>query len=255
MSPKLLKQLEKCRKTRHFSSGFVIPQSGIMGVSMNWQEHIESMENEFKELLSKVSEITKPPGYKKEASNFRLFAPDGLCKIINFQKNKWNTKEHLEFVINAGIYFEKNTAIENRKFKEYECQIRKRFDRRIDGEKSRQRVLDTMLPAGILFQSGSREIWWCIDRNTDADVLFESVRNALGHIFEWFNIFTDKETVIEMMLNGKAKQYTDVNVMAYGNAKLLVDMGYGERVYPLIKDGENKAEIWRELIKQINSMV
>ena len=195
------------------------------------------MENEFKELLSKVSEITKPSGYKKEASNFRLFAPDGLCKIINFQKNKWNTQEHLEFVINAGIYFEKDAAIENRKYKEYECQIRKRFDRRIDSEKS-----------------GSREIWWCIDRNTDADVLFESVRNALGHIFEWFNVFTDKEATIEMMLNGKAEQYTDINVMAYRNAKLLVDMGYGERVYPLIKDAENKAEIWRELIKQINFM-
>ncbi len=34
MSPKLLKQLEKCLKTRHFSSGFKIPQSGIMEVSM-----------------------------------------------------------------------------------------------------------------------------------------------------------------------------------------------------------------------------
>ena len=185
------------------------------------------MESEFKEILSKVSEITKPLGYKKEASNFRLYASDGLCKVINFQKAKWNTKEHLEFVINVGVYFEKDTAIEKRKFKEYECQIRKRFK---NGEK-----------------------WWCIDRDTDADALFESVRNVLEQIFEWFNVFADKETTIEMMLNGKAGQYTNDNIMHYNNARLLVNMGYGERVYPLIKDLENKADIWRKLIKQIKA--
>lgn len=209
------------------------------------------MENEFKELLRKVSEITKPLGYKKEASNFRLYAPDGLCKIINFQKNKWNTKEHLEFVMNAGIYFEKDTVIENRKFKEYECQIRKRFDRRIESEKVRRGFGDAVFPGWISHGTGIREIWWCIDPDTDVDVLFESVRNALDHIFEWFHVFTDKEATIEMMLSGKAGKYTNMNIMHYETAKLLTDMGYGKRVYPLIKGMKSKAEIWRDLIKQI----
>ncbi len=51
------------------------------------------MDKKFNELLRKIYEILKPLGYRKEASNYRLFSADGLCTIINLQKNKWNTNE------------------------------------------------------------------------------------------------------------------------------------------------------------------
>ena len=88
------------------------------------------MEQEFKALLKQIhEEILKPLGYRKDGANFRLYGRDGLCRIINFQRNKWNSRDHLEFVINTGSYFEKNVRIERLKFKEYECALRGRCSR------------------------------------------------------------------------------------------------------------------------------
>ncbi len=38
------------------------------------------------------------------------------------------------------------------------------------------------------------------------------------------------------MLSGEADRYSDYNVMHYGNAKLLADMGFARQVYERIKD-------------------
>ena len=53
------------------------------------------MDEKFKEFTRKLHEILKPLGYRKE-----------------------------------GVYFEKDEKITNRRFKEYDCQIRKRVDER-----------------------------------------------------------------------------------------------------------------------------
>lgn len=70
------------------------------------------MENIFKDIMKSVYAELKPLGYKKDGQNFRLFQEDGLCKIINFQRDRWNTKESIAFTMNTGIYFEKDVSIQ-----------------------------------------------------------------------------------------------------------------------------------------------
>ena len=81
----------------------------------------------FKELLTRLhAEVFKPRGWSKEGQNFRFFQPDGLCRIVNFQKSAYNDAEVLSFYINLGIYWEPQPEIMNRRFKEYECRVRGR---------------------------------------------------------------------------------------------------------------------------------
>ena len=65
------------------------------------------MEEKYKELLKNLYAILKPLGYRKEASDYRLFRPDGLARIVNIQRNKNNTAQCCMFTINIGVYFEK----------------------------------------------------------------------------------------------------------------------------------------------------
>ena len=182
------------------------------------------LDERYKELLRQVYEILKPLGYKKEASNFRQIYKGGLGKILNFQKSKWNTNNEIQFVLNAGVYFEKENVIQNFRFKESECQIRKR----VNGNDS----------------------WWVINESTDMEKLYESVKNSLSMILDLFSVFTDKETTIELILNEKANSYSDITIMHYRNAKLLTDMGYAREVYELIKD--SNAKFLAELAKEIS---
>lgn len=62
------------------------------------------MDKNFNELLKKIYALLQPLGYRKEASNYRLFCSDGLCRIISIQRNKWNTNEQCEFLINIGVW-------------------------------------------------------------------------------------------------------------------------------------------------------
>ena len=79
-------------------------------------------EQHFKALLSRLhAEVLKPQGWKKEGQNFRLFLPDGLCRIINFQKSAYNDAQLLSFYLNLGVYWEDKPEITNRKFKTYDC--------------------------------------------------------------------------------------------------------------------------------------
>ena len=105
-----------------------------------------NMENIFKDIMKSVYAELKPLGYKKDGQNFRLFQEDGLCKIINFQRDRWNTKESIAFTMNTGIYFEKDVSIQNKKFKEYECLIRNRL---------------------------LSDKWWHIDADADCDAVKE----------------------------------------------------------------------------------
>lgn len=55
------------------------------------------MKNMFNELLSYCYlSVLKPLGWKKEGNNFRQYDNDGLCKIINFQKSRWNTSQEYD---------------------------------------------------------------------------------------------------------------------------------------------------------------
>ena len=185
------------------------------------------MDERFNELLRRVYGILKPMGYRKAKTDYRFYGADGLCRIINFQKNRWNTTGCLEFVINVGIYFEKESSISNRKFKEYECQIRRRFDKGLS----------------------EREEWWRIDDKTDLEALHTQIQDVLVKADQWFQTFQTKESTVHMILDGTAEQYSIACVMHYWTARLLVDMGYSYEVYEAIKD--SKADKLVELANHI----
>ena len=154
----------------------------------------------------------KPLGYRQEASDYRLFRPDGLAQIVNIQRNKNNTAQCCMFTINIGVYFEKGDVLSNRKFKEYDCQIRKRV------------------------KSEENEEWWIIENDTDMESLMESLQTILGHIEKWFDNFISKEETIHRILDKSAETFSDTMIMSYPTAKLIAEMGYSMEVYELIKD-------------------
>ena len=169
------------------------------------------MDKKFNELLMELHKILKPLGYRKEGANYRLFLSDGLCRIINLQKNRYNSKDKCEFVINIGVYFEKADVIEKRKFKEYDCQIRKRLDR-------------------------EEEEWWRLDSETEIGEILQDLEETLREIDEWFSLFPSKESVIRSILDGTAEQYSTCSVLHFYTAKMLAEMGFSAEVYQRIKD-------------------
>lgn len=176
----------------------------------------------FKELLTRVRGELKPLGWRKERQNFRLFLPDGLCRIISFQRNQYNTAENLEFIINLGAYFERGETVSNRRFKEYECPLRRRISRNPPGP----------------------ERWWAIRADTDMDALFDEMREALERAQAWFRQWApSKEAAMEAALNGQ------VPMVPYKTLRALVDMGYGDRIYEHIKDIQ--VPIYRALAEEI----
>lgn len=160
------------------------------------------MEEKYKELLKYLYAILKPLGYRKEASDYRLFRPDGLARIVNIQRNKNNTAQCCMFTINIGVYFEKSDMISNCKFKEYDCQIRKRV------------------------KPEENEEWWIIENDTDMEVLKENLQTVLGHIEKWFDNFISKEETIHRILDKSAETVPDTMIMSYPTAKLIAEMGY-----------------------------
>lgn len=192
------------------------------------------MEEKYKELLKNLYAILKPQGYRKEASDYRLFRPDGLAWIINIQRNKNNTAQCCMFTINIGVYFEKGDVLSNRKFKEYDCQIRKRV------------------------KPEENEEWWIIENDTDMESLMESLQTILGHIEKWFDNFISKEETIHRILDKSAETFSDTMIMSYPTAKLIAEIGYPMEVYELIKDTKitnPKAIKLIELADQLKSTI
>ena len=188
-------------------------------------------EAQFAVLIKRVQSVLKPLGYKKEGKNFRLFEPDGLGKIICIKRNRWNTCDCLLFSLDIGVYFEKEPIIQNRRFKEIECQLRKVVARQDSG------TLQLISGNGD-WRENLEMRYWLITEDTDMEALFASIHLGLKVCFDWFDLFPDRKAAIEKILSGEADQYSDYNVMHYGNAKLLADMGYARQVYERIKDAD-----------------
>ena len=186
-------------------------------------------ETRFAVLLKRIHSVLKPLGYKKEGKNFRLFEPDGLGKIICINRNRWNTCDCLLFSLDIGVYFEKEPIIQNRRFKEIECQLRKVVVRQDSGTLQ-------LTPGNRDWREDLEMRYWLITEDTDMEALFASIHLGLKVCFDWFDLFPDRKAAIEKILSGEADQYSDYNVMYYRNAKLLADMGYARQVYERIKD-------------------
>ena len=135
------------------------------------------VQQQFKELVSRIhKEVLKPLGFRKDGNNFRLCHPDGLCKIINFQRSAFNPWFECRFTINMGIYYEPGEELENAKFKEYHCWIRNRA-------------------AKISPQYGW-DYWWIISEleKTDMELLYVELKTLLKeNVMTWFGQFTSKK--------------------------------------------------------------
>lgn len=194
------------------------------------QEFIDPtpIEDKYTQLLNRAyTEIFQPMGFKRAGQNFRLFTPDGLGKIVNFRKDKWNQKDRrLGFYINTGVYFEPEPAIKNRAFKEYACQIR--------NSGYNPTPTDEYGKKGEEFSYNKQ--FWYIFKRTDMEAMYQDLKQSMEDVFDWFDHFESRQAVIDMILDGTAEQYSFTIVMHYGTAKMLAEMGYQAQVYERIKD-------------------
>ena len=190
---------------------------------------------QFTALLKQVhSDILKPLGFKKDGQSFRLFTPDGLGKIICFTKNRGNSRDYLLFRLDIGVYFEKTPEITEKKFKEYDCQLRQLVNRQDSGTLQKRGLLDLLRPRD--FREDCEDKEWLITQRTDTEALWASVRLGLEAALRWFAHFPDREGVIEAILTGEARQLVWNIPLSYSTAKLLDEIGYGRQVYEKIKD-------------------
>lgn len=52
--------------------------------------------------------------------------------------------------------------------------------------------------------------------------------------------FPTREETVELILNGEAQAWTDMNILHLRTARLLAEMGYDRRVLPLIEPPKNE---------------
>lgn len=78
--------------------------------------------------------------------------------------------------------------------------------------------------------------WWRLDCDTKIEELLKSIEPVFFYIEKWFALFPSKEMTIHKILDGTAERHSDITVMHFHTAKLLVEMGYSAEVYELIKD-------------------
>lgn len=144
-------------------------------------------DEKFKELLTRLQkELLKEKGFKKSGQNFRMFLPDGTCKIINFQKSMFNGDGECRFTINIGLYFQKDLENIYANFKECECQIRTRV-------------------AGIS-RRYTGDHWWVQTEATDGERLFSELLTLMQEdILPWLDQFSCRRDVIRVGQTGKLK--------------------------------------------------
>lgn len=179
------------------------------------------MEAAYRGLLADAHGLLKPLGWKKEGGIFRLFLPDGLGKVIQFQRDRYNTAEDIGFTVNAGVYFEKDVPIQNRRFRESDCLFRIR-------------------PA-CLSPCYGRDTWWRLSAGTDPAALRTELGDFIHQdVLPLLDRFPTREETVELILNGEAQAWTDMNILHLRTARLLAEMGYDRRVLPLIEPPKNE---------------
>lgn len=159
------------------------------------------------------STYCKPLGYKREGVNFRLILPDGLGKVVNFQRNQYNTAQTCSFTINTGIYFEQGSELGKTKFKEYECLIR-----------GRPRIT-------------SPDPWWVIENGKSADEVWADVDKDFSQaVLPWLNQFPTKAKAVEKIISDLTETMGRGAALPLHMVQRLMDCGYGEVLLPMLKE-------------------
>ena len=138
----------------------------------------------WKGLLGRLQkDVLKARGFKKSGNNVRLFLPNGISKIINFQRSSFNSDGECSFTINVGLYLQKDTENPDLRFKEYECQIRTRV-------------------AGIS-RAYKGDHWWVITEVTDGDKLYAELLRLLEQdVLPWLDQFRTHQDIIRVGRTG-----------------------------------------------------
>lgn len=167
----------------------------------------------------------KPAGWKKQGANFRLLGDDGLGKIVNFQRSRWDTADRVELYVNYGLYIEAGDRIVNRSFKEYECQLRERA---------------ACAHRGYLLVTGMT-----------VDEAIAQIMPAVAAARSFLDAVRTKEQLVQMLLDGSAQNRTSLRVMHYDTCRLLCEMGYGREIYDTVRATGGK--LFDDLAHQIEA--
>jgi hypothetical protein len=148
-------------------------------------------ETKFEILITEVfTPVLKPLGYRKKANNFYK-SLNGIGKIINIQKNKYSSKDHISFTINTGIFSPEYWNVTYNYFNkpipnyptEPDCILRRRI--------------------GNLLNTG--DIWYEINAETDIGALkTEQSRNLLTVILPYFESINSNEDILNELDKGTA---------------------------------------------------
>lgn len=187
----------------------------LLKFKRNTTENNVDVQKIFNDLISEIfNEYFKPLKWKKQGPNFRFFTDDGVAKIINFQRSKWNTKTECEFTVNYGMYFEKGDVIENKNFKEYDCQFRRR----------------------AIHKKG----WYRITGEKDVKRIKKMLLKVFKEANYYFDMVESKEQFITKILNGELQKYALTNIMHADTCELLISMGYQNEVDEYLKQRRKK---------------
>ncbi len=175
-------------------------------------------------------EVFKPMGFRQNGQNFRLYQDNGLCKIVNVQKYRYNHNKNCSLTVNIGLYFEKDTVIQNRNFYVSDCQIRMRPSHEYYGE----------------------EKWWSVNDDRSLEKFAKEVRYYIENAaLPWLNQFGCREDLIAEMLDRNSMKKYSYNLLNYENACLLASCGYGSQLMQLLEtQGNDYILELEELIRQ-----
>jgi hypothetical protein len=148
-------------------------------------------EKQFDNLVSKVIyPHFKAIGYKKTGNNFRYYDNDNeFGKIVNFQKSRFSSKDHINFVVNAGLYladFEFYLTRQGKKsaekFVEPVCAVRNRIGKLMENE----------------------DTWY--DLNLDTNIVELQKRleqHCLNYIIPYLNKVKTRDDIITQLITEK----------------------------------------------------
>jgi len=151
-------------------------------------------------------EILKPLGFKKKVNNFYLQLQD-LGQIINIQRSSFNSKEHINFTINTGIfipeywlaYYNFHNGVVPTFPTEPACAIRQRI--------------------GKLKYKGYDK-WFDVNTETNVSDLMEELKDCvLNYILTYFNSINNKAAVLQILGDKTVSMETFGRLIIYGEYK------------------------------------
>jgi len=145
------------------------------------------IEQEFETIIKNCFQtVLKPLGFKKKGNNFYRKLQD-LGQIVNVQKSKFNSKEHISFTINTGLFIPEFWLIfynyQGKSVPDYptepECAIRQRVGK---------------------LKYNNLDKWFEIDNNSDFSKLNHELNDSVvNFIIPYFEKTKTKNNIIQLL--------------------------------------------------------